>query len=394
MKKKAVNLLKTILLILVLCIPILQFGNGINVQASTKLATPKLVSAKAQGTSKIKVTWKKVSGATGYQIYRKTWHSDDKWVKIATLSGSKNTYIDSKLRSGNLYFYTVKATNKSVSSNYNKNGIYAVTVLNKVTGVKAQLSNNNKSVTVRWNEVAWSDGYYIYRKTKNTSWKVIKKTENTFYVDKNVETGIQYYYTICPYCEFYSKIYKGNYNKNGVKAPIINTKHDLQEYYEKLENYIQFYGYLNPANNRVISYQLKDMKDNKERCGIIYEHSNNVLEFFFQGDYAGCWEIMYVTLKLPEGEMYCDDLNCEVNYTYYVTGSGGEKFKTTAYFDGSNYVGLNANFTILENTTAFNENFIQKHCNEILYKTLKSNEAYILQENLELSLNKLGFNKI
>ena len=53
MKKKAVNLLKTILLILVLCIPILQFGNGIDVQAATKLATPKLVSAKAQGTSKL-----------------------------------------------------------------------------------------------------------------------------------------------------------------------------------------------------------------------------------------------------------------------------------------------------------------------------------------------------
>ncbi len=59
MKKKAVNLLKTILLILVLCIPILQFGNGIDVQAATKLATPKLVSAKAQELVKLKLHGKK-----------------------------------------------------------------------------------------------------------------------------------------------------------------------------------------------------------------------------------------------------------------------------------------------------------------------------------------------
>ena len=85
MKKKAVNLLKTVLLILVLCIPILQFRNGVDVQAATKLATPKLVSAKAQGTSKIKVSWKKVSGAGGYKIYRKSYW-DERWKEIKTVS--------------------------------------------------------------------------------------------------------------------------------------------------------------------------------------------------------------------------------------------------------------------------------------------------------------------
>ena len=40
MKKKVVSLLKIVLLILALCIPILQFGNGVDVQAAIKLATP------------------------------------------------------------------------------------------------------------------------------------------------------------------------------------------------------------------------------------------------------------------------------------------------------------------------------------------------------------------
>lgn len=393
MKKKAVNLLKTILLILLLCIPVLQFGNGVGVQAATKLATPKLVSAKAQGTSKIKVTWKKVSGATGYKIYRKEYWGT-KWKAIKTVSKNTVTFTDTKINPGTYYSYTVRAVkNKTVLSGYNKKGVYAVTGLGYATNLKAHITEDN-IIEISWKDIPLSSGYYIYRRTEGSSWKMIEKgCVDNYFEDSSSKGGIQYYYTVRPYVE-YDKVYKGSYDKNGVKAPIISIKHDLQEYYEKLENYIQFYGYLNPANNRVISYQLKDMKDNKERCGIIYEHSNNVLKFFFQGDYAGCWEIMYVTLKLPEGEIYCDDLNCEVNYTYYVTGSGGEKFKTTAYFDGSNYVGLNTTFTIVENTTVFNKNFIQKHCNEILYKTLKSNETYILQENLELSLNKLGFNKI
>lgn len=94
-------------------------------------------------------------------------------------------------------------------------------MLEIVDGIKIELANN-KGITISWDKVDRSDGYYIYRRTKNTSWKVIKKTENRFYVDKSADTSIQYYYAVCPYCEFYSKIYKGTYDKNGIKAPIIN----------------------------------------------------------------------------------------------------------------------------------------------------------------------------
>lgn len=394
MKKKAVNLLKTILLILLLCIPVLQFGNGVGVQAATKLATPKLVSAKAQGTSKIKVTWKKVSGADGYKVYRKTWHSDDKWRKIVTLSGSKSTYTDSKLKSGTLYFYTVRATAQTASSNYDKNGLYAVTALNKVTGITTQFSSDNKGIIISWNKIDRSDGYYVYRRTENTSWKAIKKTESAFYIDKNIEKGVQYYYTVCPYCEFYSKIYKGSYDTKGVKAPIINIKRDLREYYEKLENYIQLYGYYNSAYNKVIAYQMKDLKEDKERYAIIYDQSKDVLYFNFTGEYSKSFEVISIKLKLPEREIYSDDLDCEIDYTYYDANFGGQKIKASAYFNGSNYTGENINFTVVQNSTTFNEYFIQKHCNELLYKTLKTDEEYLLKKDIDLSLKKLGFNKI
>lgn len=389
MRKRAVNLLKTILLILILCIPILQFGNAIDVQAVTKLTTPKLVSAKAQGTSEIKVTWKKVSGADGYKVYRKT-YGTTKWKRIKTVSKNTTTFTDTKLESGMYYLYTVRAMkNKTILSGYNKKGVCAVTNLNIPTNYKAYVMKNG-AVKISWKKVPRSSGYYIYRRTAGSAWKMLYDCgNNNYYKDYSLKDNIIYYYTVRAYVK-YDKIYKGNYDKSGVRFVI---QHNLQQYYEKLKNYIQFYGYLNPENNKVVSYQIKDIKDKKERCGIIYEHSNNVLKFFFQGDYAGCWETMYVKLSLPEGEIYCNDIDCQINYTYYVTGSGGEKFKTE-YLGGLNYVGSNTDFTIVENTTAFNEYFIQKHCDEILYKTLKSNETYILKENLKLSLSKLGFSKI
>lgn len=221
MKKKAVNLLKTILLILVLCIPILQFGNGIDVQAATKLATPKLVSAKAQGTSKIKVTWKKVSGADSYKIYRKEYWGT-KWKTIKTVSKNTVTFTDTRIDPGTYYSYTVRAVkNKTVLSGYNKKGVYAVTNLGYPANLKARTIRGS-AIEISWKDNYINSEYIIYRRTEDSSWKKIKNGVYTrYFQDYSVEAGVQYYYAVRP-CVVYDKIYKGSYDKNGIKAPIIN----------------------------------------------------------------------------------------------------------------------------------------------------------------------------
>lgn len=221
MKKKAANLLKTVLLILVLCIPILQFRNGVDVQAATKLATPKLVSAKAQGTSKIKVSWKKVSGAGGYKIYRKSYW-DERWKEIKTVSKNTVTFTDTKIKPGMYYSYTVRAVkNKTVLSGYNKKGVYAVTSLGYPADLEARIMEDN-IIEISWKDIPLSSGYLIYRRTEGSSWKMIEDCgTNNWFEDYSLKGGIQYYYTVRPYVE-YDKVYKGSYDKNGVKAPIIN----------------------------------------------------------------------------------------------------------------------------------------------------------------------------
>ena len=85
--------------------------NSAAVAATARLSTPE-VTAKAASSTSIKLTWKKVSGATGYTVYRAASKSG-KYTKLtATTSLS---YTDKKVTSGKTYYYKVVATGKQAS---------------------------------------------------------------------------------------------------------------------------------------------------------------------------------------------------------------------------------------------------------------------------------------
>lgn len=65
------------------------------------------------GSKRMKLTWTKVSGAAGYEIYRST-AKDGKYSKIKTITkGSTKTYTDkSKISSGKTYYYKIRAYRK------------------------------------------------------------------------------------------------------------------------------------------------------------------------------------------------------------------------------------------------------------------------------------------
>lgn len=70
---------------------------------------PSSTKAKACSGKKIKVSWKKVSAASGYEIYRAT-KQKGKYKKVATLtSKSKVSFTDTSLKKGKKYYYKVRA---------------------------------------------------------------------------------------------------------------------------------------------------------------------------------------------------------------------------------------------------------------------------------------------
>ena len=57
----------------------------------------------------------------------------------------------------------------------------------------------NKSVKITWKKSKGASGYYVMRKTENSSWKKIKTVKGgskTSYTDKKVKSGTTYYYSI------------------------------------------------------------------------------------------------------------------------------------------------------------------------------------------------------
>ncbi len=157
------------------------------------------------------VSWNKISGVTGYYIYRKP-ASGNTWTKLATVKASTLQYKDSKVTANASYQYTVRAYYQTDSKKYTSKYttgqvIKAAPALQKVASVKSE----NNGIRIRWTTQKKCDGYYIYRKKKGGSYQLIRKISNkntAAYLDKNAKKGVSYYYAVRAYVEEpYGKTY-------------------------------------------------------------------------------------------------------------------------------------------------------------------------------------------
>ena len=88
-----------------------------NSKAVKRLSNPAVTSA-SKTSNGINVKWSKVTGATGYVVYRKT--AKGSWSRIANIkSGSTTSYTDTKASRGVTYIYTVRAYSGSTMSSFN-----------------------------------------------------------------------------------------------------------------------------------------------------------------------------------------------------------------------------------------------------------------------------------
>ncbi len=152
-------------------------------------------------SSKPKLTWTKVSGAQGYEIYRSDSY-DGEFICIATItSGSTVTWTDVKTAS-NLY-YKVRAyrgTDYGTAYSPFTSVVTATTSLGKPTAFAASASYS--SIKVSWHKVTGAAGYKIYRSTDGENFslaKTITKNTTLSWTNTGLTTGREYYYYVVPY---------------------------------------------------------------------------------------------------------------------------------------------------------------------------------------------------
>lgn len=186
------------------------------VSAKPSLTAVTGVSTKVKTYNSVMVSWKKVTGANGYEIYRSTKkNSGYKKVKTITASGTIH-YVDSKLKTGTTYYYKVRAYRKIGSKKVYSTAWSSVKSAKPVlaTATLKQGKSSKKQAALSWKKVTGAKGYELYRSTKKSSgYKKIASISKLKYTDKKVTSKKTYYYKVRSYCKVGSKNVYSSYSK-------------------------------------------------------------------------------------------------------------------------------------------------------------------------------------
>ena len=153
----------------------------------------------ANDANGVKVSWSKVTGATGYTVYRSEYANGkwSSWKNMGTAKASKSSWVDKSAKSGVQYKYTVRAINGSSASAYKESAklLYLAQPTTKI-------ANASNGIKVSWTKSSGAKGYTVYRSEyvngKWSGWKNMgtAKADKTSWTDKSVKNGVQYKYTV------------------------------------------------------------------------------------------------------------------------------------------------------------------------------------------------------
>lgn len=200
------------------------YGNYSSVvSVTTPPAKVSNVSTEKKSSTYLTLSWKKVSGASGYRVYK--YNTKTKaYEKVTTIaSGSTTSYKITELASATEYQFKVRAYKKtddvtvwgSCSSVYKES-----TNPSKTKNLK--LSTKSSAVTISWSKVAHSSGYAVYRYDSKTKKYVriatVKSGKTVTYKDAKLKKGSTKHYKVRAY-----KTYNGT-NYYGAYSDIVSIK--------------------------------------------------------------------------------------------------------------------------------------------------------------------------
>ncbi len=165
-----------------------------NTSTRKYMATPKLTGI-SNASNGLYIKWNAVAGVTeGYRVYRRG-AGQTTWTYLGTVKTTYFTDTSVKYRSGEYFRYTVIADG-GYHSKFDTTGLYLKRLANPA--LKSATSSAS-GITVKWETVVGTTGYYVYRKTANSGWTriaTVSGTNNTSYLDKTAKKGTTYTYTV------------------------------------------------------------------------------------------------------------------------------------------------------------------------------------------------------
>ncbi len=194
--------------------------SGKTAKCTVKVLPGKISNLKvsAQTKDSYKLSWSKVSGATGYRIIK--YNTDTKkWEKV--LNTTKTSYTFKNLEAGSAVRYGVKAYTKVNKTVYYAASYAYVTAKtlspDKVTGLKASAKSN--SVSLSWTAIDGADGYcvYIFDEEINAYYKMATVSSSKAEVER-LQSNQTYSFAVKAFFKTDSSITYSKYYSDALKV--------------------------------------------------------------------------------------------------------------------------------------------------------------------------------
>ncbi len=164
----------------------------------SKLTLGVVSSLKAsESKNSVTLSWKKVSGATGYRVYK----YNGGWKTVKNIEGT--SYTVKNLEAGTNYRFAVKAYVKQAGKTVFAPKYVSIKTATKPLPPSILKASSQKasSITLQWSACEGASGYKVYRydSTKKKWSTVVSSTTKTKYTVKNLSTGKSYKFAVKPF---------------------------------------------------------------------------------------------------------------------------------------------------------------------------------------------------
>ena len=169
------------------------YSNIVSGKAKAAAPAAPSVTAGNSSTGKPRLTWKAVSGATSYRIYR----SENRGTGYSLLGTTSSTsYVNTGAAAGKTYYYRVKAVNRDgMASGYSNIVSGKATLPAPVLNIGLSVSSGKPMLA--WDAVPGATSYRIYRSTsRDSGYSLLATTTSTSYVNTSAAKGTTYYYRV------------------------------------------------------------------------------------------------------------------------------------------------------------------------------------------------------
>ena len=161
-------------------------------KSSFYLAEMPKISTAENVSGGVRLTWKKVSGAELYRVYRRT--ASGSWSKLTDTASLE--YTDYAVSRGTVYYYTIRCITydgTKFKSDFDS-GKRIKTICD--TPEISSISSSGAKVSLTWGKISGADKYRVFRKTEGGSWAKVADTASISYTDTKAAPGYTYYYTV------------------------------------------------------------------------------------------------------------------------------------------------------------------------------------------------------